>query len=75
MLSQAQDLACVMRWRRHPDVVTDPKYPLTHRVGLHLRVFRHLADAYEDYNGEALEIDGLPEYKDLLSGDIGRFLN
>ena len=63
------------RWRSHPDVVTDPKYPLTHRVGLHLRVFRHLADAYEDYNGEALEIDGLPEYKDLLSGNIGRFLN
>jgi len=63
------------RWRTDPDVVTDPKYPLTHRVGLHLRVFRHLADAYADYYDEVLEIDGLPEYEDLLSGDIGQFLN
>ena len=63
------------RWRTDPDVVTDPKYPLTHRVGLHLRVFRHLADAYADYYHEVLGIEGLPEYKDLLSGDIGRFLN
>jgi len=63
------------RWRSDPDVVSDPKYPLTHRVGMHLRLFRHLADAYADYYGEVLEIEGLPEYKDLLSGDIGRFLN
>jgi len=57
------------------DVVTDEKYPLTHRVGLHLRLFRHLAEAYADANGDALEIEGLPEYRDLLAGDIGRFLN
>ena len=63
------------RWRTDPDVVTDPKYPLTHRVGLHLRLFKHLADAYADYHDEVLEIEGLPEYEDLLSGDIGRFLN
>lgn len=63
------------RWRGDPDVVSDPKYPLTHRVGLHLRLFKHLADAYEDYNGEALKIDKLPEYRDLMAGDIGRFLN
>jgi len=57
------------------DVLTDPKYPLTHRVGMHLAVFRHLADAYADYNGEAFSIDNLPEYRELLAGDIGQFLN
>jgi len=63
------------RWRDDGDVITDSKYPLTHRVGLHLRLFKHLADAYADYNGEQLKIDKLPEYRDLRAGDIGRFLN
>ena len=63
------------RWRSNGDVVNDAKYPLTHRVGLHLRLFKNLADAYADYHGEALIIEGLPEYQDLLAGSIGRFLN
>ena len=63
------------RWRSDGDVVTDPKYPLTHRVGLHLRLFKHLADAYADDSGKVLTIDKLPEYEDLLAGDIGHFLN
>ena len=63
------------RKRKNADVVGDPKYPLTHRVGIHLRLFKHLADAYADYNDEALTFDRLPEYDDLLSGDIGQFLN
>jgi len=63
------------RTRGDADVLSDPKYPLTHRVGMHLRLFKHLADAYADYKGEALKIDKLPEYRDLLDGDIGQFLN
>lgn len=63
------------RKRKNADVVGDSKYPLTHRVGMHLRLFKHLADAYADYNDEALTIDKLPEYDDLLAGDIGQFLN
>ncbi|MGB7452972.1 MAG: hypothetical protein WBM36_12675 [Lysobacterales bacterium] len=63
------------RSRKNADVIGDSKYPLTHRVGMHLRLFKHLADAFADYNGEALTIDKLPEYKDLLAGDIGQFLN
>lgn len=62
-------------WRENPDVVTDKKYPLTHRVGLHLRLFKHLADTYAEESGKSFEIEGLPEYRDLLAGDIGRFLN
>jgi hypothetical protein len=63
------------RWRSDGDVVRDPKYPLTHRVGLHLRLFKQLAVAYADESGEVFVIEGLPEYDDLLAGDIGRFLN
>jgi len=63
------------RERKNADVVGDPNYPLTHRVGMHLRLFKHLADAYADYNGEALIIEGLPEYDELLAGNIGQFLN
>ena len=63
------------RWRENPDVVSDPKYPLTHRVGMHLRLIKHLADAVADESGKALEMSGLPDYEELMSGDIGRFLN
>ncbi|MEE4217047.1 MAG: gamma-glutamyltransferase [Xanthomonadales bacterium] len=63
------------RWRDEPDVVTDPKYPLSHRVGLHLRLFKSLADAYADLNGEALEMDRLPEYRELMAAGIGTYLN
>ena len=63
------------RSRKNADVVSDAKYPLTHRVGMHLRLFKHLADAYADYNDKALKIDNLPEYQDLLAGEIGQFLN
>jgi hypothetical protein len=63
------------RWRSDGDVVTDSKYPLTHRVGMHLRLFKHLADAYADEYGKALIMEQLPEYRDLMAGEIGRFLN
>ena len=63
------------RWRNGADVVGDDKYPLTHRVGLHLRLFKNLAEANAQLGGEKLEMRGLPEYKELLAGDIGRFLN
>ena len=63
------------RWRDDPDVVSDAKYPLTHRAGLHLRLFKHLADAFGEASGEHLEMTGLPEYDALMAGSIGRFLN
>ena len=63
------------RWRTDGDVVGDEKYPLTHRVGLHLRLFRNLAGAYAELGGEPLEMQGFPEYAELMDGDIGRHLN
>lgn len=63
------------RWRTDGDVVNDPKYPLTHRVGMHIRLIKHLADAYAEETGKALEMKNLPEYEDLMAGSIGRFLN
>jgi gamma-glutamyltranspeptidase/glutathione hydrolase len=61
--------------RGDADVIGDPKYPLTHRVGLQLRLFKHLADAYATVHGEALEIEGLPAYHELLDGRVGEYLN
>ena len=63
------------RHRSDANVISDPKYPLTHRVGMHLRLFKHLADAYADYNGESLKMDKLPAYDELMAGEIGEFLN
>jgi len=62
-------------WRDDGDVVTDEKYPLTHRVGMHLRLFKHLADAYGDETGKKLEFGEIPEYVDLMTNEIGHFLN
>lgn len=63
------------RWRENPDVITDTKYPLEHRAGLHMRLFVNLADAYTDYNDKALVIEGLPEYQELMDKGVGEFLN
>jgi hypothetical protein len=63
------------RGQMDADVISDARYPLTHRVGMHLRLFKHLADAYADYFDEALTIEKIPEYRDLMAGEIGRFLN
>ncbi|MBT8050310.1 MAG: succinylglutamate desuccinylase/aspartoacylase family protein [Gammaproteobacteria bacterium] len=63
------------RWRDDPDVVSDTRYPLTHRAGLHLRLFKHLADAHGEATGKRLEMTGIPEYEELMAGPIGRFLN
>jgi hypothetical protein len=63
------------RWRSDGDVINEPKYPLTHRVGLHLRLFKHLAEAFVVYHGKVLKIEKLPEYSELMAADIGQFLN
>jgi len=63
------------RWRDDSDVITDARYPLKHRVGMHLRLFKHLADAYADEHGKALIMGQMPEYHDLMAGEIGQFLN
>ena len=63
------------RWRDDADVVDDPKYPLTHRAGLHLRLFLQLAQAFAELGGEALVIDGLPGYEELKADGVGGWLD
>ena len=60
---------------KNPDVITDKKYPLTHRVGMHLRIFKHLAANYELIQDKSLIITGVPEYKELMAKGVGAFLN
>jgi len=63
------------RWREKPDVIGDPKYPLEHRVGTALRIFKHLADSYGAKTGKAFVLRGLPEYPEILEKKVGAFLN
>ncbi len=63
------------RWRKKPDVIKDPNYPLNHRVGMHIWVFYYLAEAFTDATSKPFKIGGLPTYKDLMNSDIGTFLN
>lgn len=63
------------RWRDDADVVDDPKYPLSHRAGLHLRLFLQLAEAHDELFGEALMIEGLPGYEELKADGVGGWLN
>lgn len=63
------------RWRDDGDVVTDEKYPLTHRAGMHLRLFKHLGESLSDETGKPLVIEQVPEYGALMAGEIGDFLN
>lgn len=63
------------KWRDRPDVIGDDKYPLKHRVGMHLRLFKHLADSFADNSGKKVMVEGLPEYQDLMDRGVGHFLN
>jgi len=62
-------------WRKHVDVINDPKYPLKLRVGMQLELIRCLIEAYNMYTGEAIQIEGLPSFQDLMEKDVGSFLN
>jgi hypothetical protein len=63
------------RWREKPDSIGDPKYPLEHRVGAALRIFKHLADSYGAKTGKELLIKGLPEYAEIMKKGVGAYLN
>jgi hypothetical protein len=63
------------RLDKNPDVINHPKYPLKHRVGLHLRLFKHLSANYELMHDKPLTLAGIPEYKDLMDKGVGHFLN
>lgn len=63
------------KWRTDPDVVRDPKYSLGHRVGVHLRAFQNIADAFTDMTDKPFSADGMPGYRELMDEKIGSFLN
>jgi hypothetical protein len=63
------------RWRERPEPIADPKYPLEHRVGAALRVFKHLADAFALKTGKEVTTKGLPGYAEIMKKGIGAYLN
>jgi len=64
------------RWRKNPDVIDDEKYPLNHRVGMHLDLIRYLIEYYNMFsvNGEIL-IENIPYSSDLTENGIEYYLN
>lgn len=63
------------KWRSQPDVISDDAYPLKHRVGMHLNMFKNLAQSYVDVKGRPFSVAGLPEYEEMMNLDIGDYLN
>jgi hypothetical protein len=57
------------------DVINDPDYPLKHRVGMHIELIKKLFSAYNLYYGNQIEVEGLPEYDELMEKGVGHFLN
>jgi hypothetical protein len=62
------------RGRENADVIADAKYPLAHRVGLHLGLVVALAEAFALEHEKPLVIEGLPLYDDLVDQGVGAFL-
>lgn len=63
------------KWRSAPDVIKDKKYPLAHRVGMHLRIFHNLMESYVDLDGKPFSVEGLPKYEEIMKKDVGFYLN
>ena len=63
------------RWREKPDPIGNRKYPLEHRVGTALMVFKHLAESYGTQKNKKLVMKGLPDYPDMVKKGVGAFLN
>ncbi len=61
--------------RRKPDVLNDKRYPLKHRVGMHIWLFYFLAESYAEDMDKPFKISGLPEYDKLMTLGVGNFLN
>ncbi|MFO7882410.1 MAG: hypothetical protein R6U52_07735 [Kosmotogaceae bacterium] len=63
------------RYGEDKDVISDPDYPLKHRVGMHIELIKKLFSAYNLYFGTQIEVENLPEYDELMEKDVGHFLN
>lgn len=63
------------KWRDDPDVVRDNKYPLKHRVGMHLHIFKNLAQSFVDLEDKPFSVTGLPGYEEMMKNNIGDYLN
>lgn len=50
-------------------------HPIEERVGRHLTGIVTYLSAYGDLYGQEILIQGLPEYEEILSGPLGRYLN
>lgn len=57
------------------DVISDPDFPLEHRVGMHLNLISILFDTWNMFNDKQIMIENLPTHDELMESGIGDFLN
>jgi hypothetical protein len=62
-------------WRENADVLFDEKYPLKHRVGLHLATVEALINGYNMFMDTELTYKDVPTYSDLMKNDFEAYLN
>jgi hypothetical protein len=57
------------------DVISDPDFPLEHRVGMHLNLVSILFDTWNMFSDKQIMIENLPTHDELMASGIGDFLN
>ncbi|HPM95052.1 MAG TPA: succinylglutamate desuccinylase/aspartoacylase family protein [Mesotoga sp.] len=62
-------------WREKPDTLYDEKYPLKHRVGMHLATVEALVNSYNMMFGTDLAYSNIPNYNDLMQKGFEAYLN
>lgn len=62
-------------WREVPDVLTDIKYPLKERAGLHLEVFMRLIDTWNAQSEQQLKLENVPGLELLKKKGFEAYLN
>jgi len=58
-----------------PDPINDPKYPLKHRVGMHLELVKSLFDAFNLMNDKQISVEGIPSHDELMENGLSTYLN
>ncbi len=57
------------------DVISDPDFPLEHRVGMHLNLVGYLSETWNMFSDKQLMFENVPTHDELMENGIGAYLN
>jgi len=57
------------------DVITDPEFPIEHRVGMHLNLINDLCETWNMFSDKQIMIENLPTHDELMENGLGNYLN